>query len=104
MRIIKTEGESALPSQPPAHSPNSGTLTRTPALRLPSDIPPSNIPNPGFSESQEEELELPPLMEHRLEFAKQTEPAKVQRRYNEFVALEEKFANATVQEGDQIKL
>jgi hypothetical protein len=43
-------------------------------------------------------------MKQRLEFAKRTEPAKVQGRYNEFEALEEKLASAPAQDGDQIKL
>jgi len=104
MGFIKTEGESAFPSQPPENSRNSAALIPAPALRPSSDIPPSTISNPEFSAPQEEELELPPLMKQRLDFAGRTESAKLQHRYNEFVALEEKFANAPVQEGDQIKL
>jgi hypothetical protein len=102
MAIIKTEGESTFPTQP--HSPNSGALIPAPASRPSSDITSSLLSNAVFSEPLEEELNLPPLMKQRLEFAKRTEPAKVQGRYNEFEALEEKLASAPVQDGDQIKL
>ena len=105
MAVIKTEGESTFPTeQPPTHSPNSGALRPAPASRPSSDITSSLHSNAVFSEPLEEELNLPPLMKQRLEFAKRTEPAKVHDRYNEFEALEEKLASAPVQDGDQIKL
>jgi hypothetical protein len=105
MAIIKTEGESTFPTQQrPTHSLNSGALIPAPASRPSSDITYSLLSNAVFSEPLEEELNLPPLMKQRLEVVKRTEPAKVQDRYNEFEALEEKLASTLVQEGDEIKL
>lgn len=104
MAVVKTESDSTFPSRPSTRPSNSGHLTQAPGAEPSSDNSLTHLANPDFSKPPEKELDLPLRMKQMLEMLEETEPARVEIRYNEFVGVEEKLANAPVQEGDQIKL